>query len=254
MAKSLKELKEELEALDRFYFAPMRVKGLFRDEEIIKNGITIQEIVKKLGNELVVFGKFDEKDIPELKEALVNNKSYFSDFEFEGDLFRLKKFKPYTHIIKTSGKIIVENDLREFFERPPGYDLNSVQGLINQTHWYARQGMCHGFVGNSCPTLYLSEKHGKILIGVDYDRETDEMNPTPILPDDSYKELCSVITDLWWYSIMDYDEFVARNPDVNVNALTVVDIPAGNWKLEHKYGISELGYHENLPYATLTKI
>jgi hypothetical protein len=96
----------------------------------------------------------------------------------------------------------------------------------------------------------VSEEREEIHIGCDYDSENDE----EILPDDTFKSVASVCTDLWWYSIVDLAEFKKNNPDVDTSDFTIVKIPAGKWELSHKYGISEVGYHENLPYATLKKI
>ena len=183
-----------------------------------------------------------------IKEVLNNDDLWFSDFQFYGDVFKRIEYEPFTTIFETSGKIIVENDLREYFEGSDNFNTNSTRGIIQTMEFYAKQGMLHGFVGNSCPSLILSEEHGQINIGVEW--EEDE----PAYPDDTYKGLTSVCTDLWWYSIVDAETFQKNNPDVDISNFEVVEIPAGKWELSHKYGISERGYHENLPYATMKYI
>lgn len=222
----------------------------YRESDNIDAFLPFENIIKSINKANYLFDrKFTKKDIPELVEYLNTDTLYFQDDVFTTKGMSRKKYEPYKTIFETSGKIIVENDLREFFVEND-FNVNSTQGIIDTIDDYAKQGMLHGFVGNSCPSLYLSKKHGEILIGVDYDEDTDD----DILPDDSYKDLANICTDLWWYSIVDLEEFKKNNPEVDTSQFNVVDIPAGKWQLIHKYGISESGYHENLPYATLNKI
>jgi hypothetical protein len=221
--------------------------------------VTLEGIIEKYNEDPYVGmtnTKIDTKKLTEdykkkLEKIILNDYSLKGDFEFvDGELKRIE-FPPFTTIFETSGEIIVENDLRRYFsEEKEDFDVNRTVGIIKTMEFYAKQGMLHGFVGNSCPGVYLSEERGEIHIGCDYDSEND----TEILPDDTFKSVASVCTDLWWYSIVDLAEFKKNNPDVDTSDFTIVKIPAGIWELSHKYGISEIGYHENLPYATLKKI
>jgi hypothetical protein len=191
-----------------------------------------------------------EIDFKKYKEEIKNNiiqNFYLKDIAyFDNDILKKIKFEPFTTIFETSGKIIVENDLRNYFNECD-FDINKTKGIIKTMKHYANQKMLHGFVGNSCPSLFLSLKHNDLYIGAEYDNNKDKY----ILPDDTYKEIANVCTDLWWYSIVDLEYFRKKNPNVDVNNFQIVEIPAGKWELTHKYGISEKGYHENLPYAIM---
>jgi len=231
--------------LDKWYFLGMNAQKLLHK----KGKITIDELIKELNDKAYDSDEmFDDSDKDKIIKNIDKDTSYFADYKFYGDVLKRIEFKPFTCVFKTSGKIIVENDLRSYFENEAdNFNVNCTQGIIDTMQYYADQGMLHGFVGNSCPTLYISKKHGEIIIGCDYDYNTDE----PKLPDDSYKSLASVCTDLWWYSIVDLETFQRNNPDVDVSNFKIVDVPAGVWELSHKYGISSTGYHEDLPYATI---
>jgi hypothetical protein len=112
-----------------------------------------------------------------------------------------------------SGKLAVANDLRRWFPSDGDYDINNSMGTHLTTLAYANVGMSHGFVGNTCPSIYRDGDH--FVIGSYqeklWDDETDEERDNP--------ELCpwgdsvaSVCTDLWWFSIVDFDEFLRRVP------------------------------------------
>jgi len=219
--------------------------------------VTLDRIIEKYNDDSFVSlmkAKIDLEELTDeyrkkLEVIILNDYTLKGDFEFvEGSLKRIE-FPPFTTIFETSGEIIIENDLREYFKRND-FDVNRTVGIIETMDDYAKQGMLHGFVGNSCPGVYLSEKRGEIYIGCDYDEEND----VDVLPDDTFENVANVCTDLWWYSIVDLETFKENNPYVDTSDFTIVKIPAGKWELSHKYGISENGYHENLPYATLKKI
>lgn len=219
---------------------------MFREEA--KNGVGNPEQLKRYEerykSEMVTL---EHTEI--IKETLNKDSLYFSDFKFYDDTFKRIEYEPFTTTFETSGKVIIENDLRSFFkEKEEDFNVNATSGIVKTMDFYAQQGMLHGFVGNSCPGIFLSEKHGQINIGADYNYDTDE----ELLPDESYKRITSVCTDLWWYSIVDLEHFKKLNPEVDTSNFDIVEIPAGTWELSHKYGVSENGYHENLPYATLT--
>ena len=166
-----------------------------------------------------------------------------TDFVLEDDKVYLRKFEPFTCEFKCSGKVFIQNDLRDLFEEKH-FGVNASSGIIKTMEHYAKQGMLHGFVGNSCPTLYINES-SKIVIGKPDTWERGDEIP------EGWKKLSWVCTDLWWYSIVDRETIIERDPNFKEENYDFVDIPAGTYRLTHKYGISERGYHENLPYATL---
>ena len=185
-------------------------------------------------------------DIDEVTKILVEDEMYLADFEVVDGMLKRIQYEPFTCEFKTSGKIVVENDLREFFEEDD-FDINATKGIIQTMQYYADQKMLHGFVGNSCPGVYGNDK-GNIIIGCESDEDYE-----PIIPE-GFKELTYVCTDLWWYSIIDLEVLKELDKNFDEKNYTVVEIPAGTYKLTHKYGVSEKGYHENLPYAHLDLI
>lgn len=201
------------------------------------------EVLKKIKAEYES-NKLTLEDKDDIIKILNEESLHYSDYKFENDIFKVIDYEPFITSFECSGKIIVENDLRQFFN-DEDFDVNSKKGIIQTMEHYAKQGMLHGFVGNSSPTLLFSKKDKKIIIGADYDEY--ESRETDGLPNDSYKELAYVCTDLWWYSIVDVEHFKKLHPETDMSSFTIVDVPKGTWELRHNYGISSHSY----PYATI---
>lgn len=102
-----------------------------------------------------------------------------------------------------SGKLVVANDLRSLFPLPEGDDdiesINTTLGCHQTTLAYAAVGMAHASVGNSCPSVYRIPQKA----GGGYAVATGGVGR-------GAKRLAGICTDLWWYSMCDYDEFVRR--------------------------------------------
>lgn len=104
-----------------------------------------------------------------------------------------------------SGKIIIDNDLRSLTALDyRNYDVNAMSEKSRLTKNYAvQEAMVHIFVGNSCPSIYR-KPDGSLTIEnppVDDDCEWLEVDG---------EKLGQVITDLWWFSAMDFDDFKQR--------------------------------------------
>jgi hypothetical protein len=139
-----------------------------------------------------------------------------------------------------SGKIIVMNDIREFWpeaEDETGFDLNATLGLKATTEAYGKYGMFHGFVGNSCPGVW---KNGDLYyIGNEgHDWDTDEV----VEPIDG-ELVAGVCTDLWWYCIADLDDYLARGGKIHKHYCDIVDVTPGRYVLKHYYAITNKEYH-----------
>lgn len=114
-----------------------------------------------------------------------------------------------------SGQIVMANDLRRWFPTDADFDINTTLGIHNQILAYAASGFACGFVGNTCPSVH---KKGKKLIVGSWPEEIRKPGSNP----DDYdyiknpekcpwgKKVGSICTDLWWYSIADYDDFKQR--------------------------------------------
>lgn len=147
-----------------------------------------------------------------------------------------------------SGKIVVANDLRDWFPSDEDHDVNSMLGTHLTTLGYAEVGMSHGFVGNTCPDVYR-DGEDRFVVGSYrdeiWDAEDREYRPNPE-PCPWGKKVADVCTDLWWYSIVDYDEFLRRlahyTPDEDLQeildrwSMRVVDVRPGVYKFRHDQG------------------
>lgn len=108
-----------------------------------------------------------------------------------------------------SGKMIVNDDLRPIFDwdmdrdaGKPGYNSVAGQDLVIKA--MAERGCAYGPVLNSSPSL-LRTGEDKYIIS-NYDPELapgEDGNPVGV-------ELAGVCTDLWAYSIADYDNWFAK--------------------------------------------
>lgn len=190
----------------------------------------------------------DETHVKMLEDYFNSPKNtyYLKDYYIQdGKIFRTQ-YKPFAWEFETTGKLIVENDLRNYFKKA-AFDINTTFGIVKTMKKYAKQGMLHGFVGNTCPTLLINRTTGEIIIGTDYDDILDE----EIIPE-GFEILTSVCTDLWWYSIVDYD-FLKNKIGEEVDEYNVVNVTPGKYRLEHYYEISSEKYHQT-PYARIVKI
>jgi hypothetical protein len=140
-----------------------------------------------------------------------------------------------------SGKLVVANDLRAVFPLPEDEDfnINTTRGCSLTALAYAGNGLSHAFVGNSCPGVYACKDGSfKIANGPSEEKwngkEYVKIKPAPVFDG---KKLAGICTDLWWYSICDYDEFKrrlkhfkAKAKDFNVN---IVDVKPGVYRFSH---------------------
>lgn len=163
-----------------------------------------------------------------------------------------------------SGKLVVDNDLRDLFpdvEDMPHIDGQGVQFWMKAyTEAYGKIGLLHGYVGNSCPSVY---KYGDTLyIGNQpSDVEWSEYKKRPFVahPQIPGKRVAGVCTDLWWYSICDHDEFIRRGGKVNRSVHPwqnpdIVKVRPGRYVLSHHWPFTDGkdSYREKrMVYATI---
>lgn len=103
-----------------------------------------------------------------------------------------------------SGVMVVANDLRPDFDFCGDYDVNTAIGCVKTTKAMEAIGCAHAFVGNSCPSMYRTGENTFIIASTGYDKEADKnIEPMGV-------RVASIVTDLWWYSIVDADEFQRR--------------------------------------------
>jgi hypothetical protein len=144
-----------------------------------------------------------------------------------------------------SGKIVVEDDLRPLYD---GFNdhfasYNTDLGQAQVVKAYEKQGCAYGPVGNSCPGLYRTGEDTYVIASqvYVYDDEDDEEDKGH-LPD-GWECLASICTDLWAYSIADYDDWVSKGGTEDDGSGTacwsgadIVEIPAGEYEFTHHTG------------------
>ena len=125
-----------------------------------------------------------------------------------------------------SGKIIVTDDLRPVYDwaEDEMASYNSALGQKQAISAMAYEGCAYGPVGNTCPSLYQTGDDSYVIASLAYDEDTDG----EILPE-GWTELAGIITDLWAYSIADYDAWRARGGDEEKlrGMYAVVEVPPG---------------------------
>lgn len=139
-----------------------------------------------------------------------------------------------------SGKLVVANDLRELFPLlEDDFNVNTLWGCRQTTLAYAAIGMAHAIVGNSCPGVFQCEDGTFKIANPPPDEHWNgkawvEVRPKPLFDG---KKVASITTDLWWYSLCDYDDFKRRcryfKHKVKDFHIKVVKVVPGVYRFQH---------------------
>lgn len=151
-----------------------------------------------------------------------------------------------------SGKMIIGNDFRKNVLQP-GKDAGG-EGLSHQTwikviaEFYGEQGMLHSFVGNTCPLIY--QHNSEIVIGSpSCDNKSNNMHPV------DWPIKGSITTDLWWFSIMDYDRYFnsgGSKEDIKHN--TILHVEPGRYIMTYDFNSTRvIGINEPCIYAKIER-
>ena len=134
-----------------------------------------------------------------------------------------------------SGKLVIANDLRYLFKHGEyngrSFDLNTYMGCRETFEVYGKLGMAHGFIGNTCPGVYRVDENTLTISKIRCDDELDACEDE--FPGEPVAGIC---TDLWWYSIVDYDNFVKRAGKIPDNKrCDVISVKPGVYKITHRF-------------------
>jgi hypothetical protein len=133
-----------------------------------------------------------------------------------------------------SGKVIVSDDLRPVYDWDDSEmaSYNSALGQKQAVEAMAAAGCAYGPVGNSCPGLYRTGPDTYVIASLGYDEESEEILPA------GWEYLTAIITDLWAYSIADYEDWKAKGGDPgSLNwADSVIGIAPGTYQFTHHTG------------------
>lgn len=140
-----------------------------------------------------------------------------------------------------SGKIVVANNLREWFPLPEGDDdipsIETILGRRMMSQAYAAVGLSYASVGNTCPGVYKL-KDGSFKIAKEPPSEYwDGKTWAPCEQDFEGERVAGICTDLWWYSLCDLDEFNRRvekfGGSIKSAGATVIDVKPGVYRFQH---------------------
>lgn len=127
-----------------------------------------------------------------------------------------------------SGKMVIEDDLRQFYDIDLDLCSNSDRHISKM---YETIGMGHGYIGNTNPNIYKTDS--SIIIG------NKNCNIGNVIG--------SIKTDLWWYSISDYEDIVKKtNKDINFK--NIISVEPGSYLITHRSHI------DNDIFAIIKKI
>ena len=217
--------------------------GLIREMKDLKGDDSDKDIILNLKNEIIV----GSQTCTHCGKGVM---MFYKDrtLTVETECPNAGGLKPWDlEIDVPSGKLVFQNDMRNIFDpndEAEDFDVNTVFGTKQTEEAFAKMGMIHVFVGNSCPRVYQFED-GKIVVGSYYisDQESKDYDTDP---KEKFSE-GSVCTDLWWFSACDYDKFkeLGGNPDDRWTF--VVDLKNGPGKYKCKSLYSSSGkYHADL--------
>ena len=134
-----------------------------------------------------------------------------------------------------SGIMIVANDLRPHFDFVGDYDVNTAMGCVKTTKAMEAIGCAYAFVGNSCPGMYKTGENTFTISCGGYDEKTEEdIEPEGV-------RVAGIITDLWWYAIVDVDEFERRGCE-GQRGIDRVQVEPGVYRFTH---FQHLDHDEN---------
>jgi hypothetical protein len=133
-----------------------------------------------------------------------------------------------------SGKMVIANDLRKWFSSPFDHlNVNSDKGKFDTSKLYESVEMIHCYIGNSCPNVFQLDSSSLFICENKY--EFTEFG----------KKLGQICTDLWWYCIVDYEnfktKFLEKNESTNDfykycdSRCLIADVDPGVYYIEHKF-------------------
>lgn len=131
-----------------------------------------------------------------------------------------------------SGVMVVANDLRDHFNFEDDFNVNTAMGIVKTTKAMEKIGCAHAFVGNSSPGVYKTGENTFIVASSGYNEKTGgEKKPKG-------KRVATICTDLWWYSIVDWNEFKKRKCNGKYQ-IDKVKVKPGVYRFSHFYGTGQ---------------
>lgn len=165
-----------------------------------------------------------------------------------------------------SGRIVAGNDFRDEYEQDAPdrivcgqkfgkdhqsfkFDVNTDWGCRQVFMFYAKRGMAHGFVGNTCPGIYRLPDGRLTISQCRYDRDNYERVDRP------GESVGSICTDLWWYSLADHDDLASRPGGKDqIKHGSVIRVEPGIYRVTHRYHRVDRDANVTDHYAVIERI
>ena len=138
----------------------------------------------------------------------------------------------------SSGEIVFGDWLGNSFALDYQENLNCLSGRIKTTLDYGKNSLFHGCVGNSCPAIFYDKESGIISIA------NQAYENSQIKGDN----VGCIITDLWWYSLADREEYIKRGGSKKTNFFKV---QPGTYLLKHFHYVNS-DSEKDVVYATIS--
>lgn len=126
------------------------------------------------------------------------------------------------------------------------YDVNTHIGKRQVFMFYAKRGMAHGYVGNTCPGIYRLKDGSLTVASCRYDERSGKERDVP------GERVGGICTDLWWYSIADHDDFLAHGGKIS-NFTSIIDVEPGVYTVTHRTHTFDMWENATHHYATIKR-
>ena len=142
------------------------------------------------------------------KNVCENNSEFFVDIDFPTGEVVFGDWPDRFSEIKDEGWLD---------ECDHGESINYIKGQRQRCEGFAKQGIFHLSVGNTCPSLFYNEATAAIQIGNEHtvpDEEDEDDDGEGIIPE-GFTKLGYFCTDLWWVTMLDksrYEEMLSKLP------------------------------------------
>jgi len=153
---------------------------------------------------------------------------------------------PYQVTLKVpSGKIVFADSLWRnglpHVKSEEYISMNSSKGRKLMAEFYEAQGIAFGSVLNTSPRVLLEQTSGSILVVANAWDEQDE----PISPENTV-EIGDITTDLWAYSFMDHDDYLAKGGELD-EFIQVASVAPGTYTFTHYAHADDFDFDESGP-------
>lgn len=207
---------------ERFTHDQIRSSILFLGEYDL---IEIEKLQKGESSEPVILPRFGDSTCDQCGEDVLfchNGQSIYP----EKPCPYPEGLPPFTFEINCpSGKFVVANDLRDCFPVMDRFSVNYAIGQKKTTESYAKIGLAHGFVSNTSPGVFRLSSDRFLIGRPAYDRKSFRYQGSLARP------VASICTDLWWYSICDFDEYMRRKNSDHPHE--VIQVNPGIYQFAH---------------------